>query len=117
MKALYKMNLDCGRQGNLEGIFVAEDEDVEILLKHQLEIQFGEVLGKHSDVCGYIGEDEIEKITSDENVIKIFEQYKLKSGYNPFSYPLLWNSAEELFPNNPDDRTVQEAVDLIKGAK
>ena len=117
MKSLYKMNLDCGRHGNLQGIFTAEDEDVEILIKHEIEVHFGEVLGKHSDVGGYIPREEITKITNDEKVIELFEQYQLQSGYNPFDYSLRWEEANELFPDNPDDRMVQEAVDYYKETK
>ncbi len=114
MKALYKMEVDCGRQGSLKGIFIADDKDVEILVKHKLEVHFGEVLGKHSDVCGAIDEDEIIKITDEENVIEIFEKHHLDSGYDPFGYPLSWHDAEEYFPDDPDDRIVQEAVELLK---
>jgi len=28
MKALFKMDFDCGRMGNLEGVFIADTEDV-----------------------------------------------------------------------------------------
>lgn len=28
MKTLYKYNLDCGRMGDIDGIFVADDADV-----------------------------------------------------------------------------------------
>lgn len=27
MKALFKMDFDCGRMGNLEGVFIADTED------------------------------------------------------------------------------------------
>jgi len=117
MKSLYKMNFDCGRQGSLEGIFLAEDEDVEILINNKIEIHFGEVLGKHSDIRGNLEQNEITKITDDEKVIEIFEKYNLQSGYNPFDYPLGWEHANELFPDNPDDRMVQEAVDYYKNVK
>ena len=84
MKALYKMNFDCGRQGSLEGVFVADTEDVKYLVDNKISAYFGEALGKHSQVYGPICEDEIKQITTDEKVISIFEEYDLQSGYNPF---------------------------------
>lgn len=48
MKAIYKMDCDCGRMGSLQGVFIAEKEHVTVLLKKKIEVYFGEVLGKHS---------------------------------------------------------------------
>ena len=84
MEALYKMNFDCGRQGSLEGVFVADTEDVKYLIDNMICVNFGEALGKHSEIYGPICKDEIKQITTDEKVISIFEEYDLQSGYNPF---------------------------------
>lgn len=53
-KAIFKMNLDAGRQGSLEGIFSAEKEHVKILVEQEIEVYFGEVLGKHSEIHGTV---------------------------------------------------------------
>lgn len=45
MKALFKMDFDCGRMGNLEGVFIADTEDVEYLVNNKISVYFGEVLG------------------------------------------------------------------------
>ena len=82
MKALFKMDFDCGRMGNLEGVFIADTEDVEYLVNNKISVYFGEVLGKHSEISGCVAESEIKQITTDENVIKIVEEYGLNSGYN-----------------------------------
>ena len=111
MKALYKLNFDCGRNGSLEGIFTAEKEDVEVLVEKEIPIYFGEVLGKHSEVYGTVERDEIEFITDAEEVINIFEKYKLSSGYNPFDYSVKSGFFEE------DDVTVKEAIARFKGGK
>lgn len=71
MKALFKMNFDCGRNGNLEGVFIADTEDVKYLVENNISVYFGEVLGKHSDVSGCVDESEISLITSDENILDI----------------------------------------------
>lgn len=88
MKGLYKLNVDCGRNGELDGVFVEEKDMVDILIKERLEVYFGEVLGKHSEIYGSLNEDDITFITDDAAVIEVVEKYKLTSGYNPFHYPL-----------------------------
>lgn len=86
MKALFKMEADFGRQGELEGVFVADTDDVQYLIDYKTSIYFGEVLGKHSEIYGYLSESEIKEITRDEKIIDIIEKYELESGYNPFNY-------------------------------
>lgn len=84
MKAIYKLYIDCGRMGTLEGVFVAEKEKLNNLIgKH---IYYGEVLGKHSEVYGNLEKEEVTMVTDDENVVKLFETYDLSSGINPFHY-------------------------------
>ncbi len=114
MKSIYKLTFDCERLDFLIGIFVAEDEDVKILVDNKIFVNFGEALGKHSQVHGNIEESEIIKVTDDELAINIFENYNLQSGYNPFEYPLFWEDAKKYFPDNYDDRYVYEAINLIK---
>lgn len=86
MKGLYRLNVDCGRMGELEGVFIADKLDVEILLDESLSIYWGEVLGKHSEIYGSLEEGELIFITDDIKVIDLVEAYKLETGYNPFHY-------------------------------
>jgi hypothetical protein len=110
MKALFKMDFDCGRMGNLEGVFIADTEDVEYLVNNKISVYFGEVFGKHSEISGCVAESEIKQITTDENVIKIVEEYGLNSGYNPFEYTLCTSETEDIPDNGVDwdDCTVQD---------
>lgn len=85
-KGIFKLTFDCGRSGELYGIFISEKSKVKELVESGEEVYFGEVLGKHSEVCGPIDESEIELVTDDLHVIEIFEKYDLSSGYNPFDY-------------------------------
>lgn len=116
MKALFKMDFDCGRMGNLEGVFIADTEDVEYLVNNKISVYFGEVLGKHSEISGCVAESEIKQITTDENVIKIVEEYGLNSGYNPFEYTLCTSETEDIPDNGVDwdDCTVQEYIDFMR---
>jgi len=84
MKSLFKLQADCGRQGVLNGLFIAKKSHVEKLIESKIEVYFGEVLGKHSEVFGAMDESDIEFITSEANVIEIIEKYKLCNGFNPF---------------------------------
>lgn len=88
MKALFKMNFDYGRMGSLEGLFIAEKEYIDFLVEKELEVYFGEVLGKHSEVCGRVALEEVTMVTTDEKVLQVIEQYGLENGYNPLKYPL-----------------------------
>lgn len=83
-RALFKLFVDCGRMGNLEGIFISTKTKVDSIIGKY--IYFGEVLGKHSEIYGDIERDWIEFITDDENAIEIFDKHSLSSGFNPFDY-------------------------------
>lgn len=114
MKALFKMNFDCGRMGSLEGVFIADTEDVEYLVNNKISVYFGEVLGKHSEISGPVDESEIKQITDDENVIKVVEECDLENGYNPFGYNVCYFETEGI-PDNGigwSDCTVQEYIDF-----
>lgn len=86
MKKLYKFYWDCGRQGNVEGIFIAEENEVKNAIGK--DVYFGEILGKHSDVYGTIEEGEIEEIQVSETTVKEMEEVIgiTISGYNPLDY-------------------------------
>lgn len=86
MKGLYKFEKDCGRMGKLEGLFIAEVDKVDELIESEVEVHFGEALGKHSDVSVIMSDDNLTLVTTEENVIKVIEDYNLENGYNPFNY-------------------------------
>lgn len=86
MLKLYSFYWDCGRSGNLEGLFIAEESEVDKILGK--EVYFGEVLGKHSEVSGIISELDIEVISEDQEKIEWLVSILGKdiSGYNPLNY-------------------------------
>ena len=118
MIGLYCLNASFGREGDLEGLFLADSEDVKYLIDNKVSVYFGEVLGKHSEVYGSFISDEIELITEDEKVIDIFRKYNISSGYNPFVYNVCtFDMEEEQIPQNGiewSDCTVQEYIDFMK---
>ena len=86
MKKLYSFYWDCGRCGNLEGLFIAEESEVDKILGKK--VYFGEVLGKHSEVSGIISELDIEVISEDQEKIEWLVSLLGTdiSGYNPLNY-------------------------------
>jgi len=103
-KAIFKLNVDCGRMGDLEGLFVAEKDHVEKLINDGIEVYFGEVLGKHSEICGAIEQKEITLVSDSVEAIQVIESLGLESGYNPFDYTAINVEDDE------DDLTVLEIV-------
>ena len=85
-KAIYKLDWDFGRMGSLEGVFVADSDDIKKLIDSKTEIYFGEVLGKHSEVIGVLKEKYLTKVTEEPNIIEMFQTYGFENGYNPFDY-------------------------------
>jgi hypothetical protein len=85
-KHLWKFYWDCGRMGEVEGLFVATQEDIDEVIGK--EIYFGEILGKHSEVYGTLDNEDLKKIELDQKSIEtlISELGNTWSGYNPLSY-------------------------------
>jgi len=113
-KGVYRLEFDCGRMGVLEGTFVATDKEVEILLKENIEVYFGEVLGKHSEITGGIDEGEIVLLTDNQDVVKAVEEYDLSSGTNPFYYPTyIFEVSDDVEPKQEEYDVVQDLIEEI----
>ena len=88
-KGIYRLNAEFGRMGDLTGIFIANKEHVKILIEYGIEVYWGEVLGKHSEVYGSLDESELTLVSDNPEAIKIIEELRLENGYNPFDYTAL----------------------------
>ena len=87
MKKLYEFYWDYSRYGELEGLFIAEEEDVDKLIGET--VYFGEVLGKHSEVFGSIDKEDIIIKSEDQGLIRDLQEVfsgSTLSGYNPLDY-------------------------------
>lgn len=106
------MALDFGRQGELGGVFVAEKAYINYLTSHEIEVSFGEALGKYSDIAAVIDENDIKLITDDTKVIEVVKEYNLESGYNPLDQAIGY--ATETPENGVDwnDCTVEEFIEF-----
>ncbi|TPG88130.1 hypothetical protein EEL32_10220 [Brevibacillus laterosporus] len=85
-KFLWNFYWDCGRNGDLEGLFVATDNEIQGLISKR--VYFGEVLGKHSEVYGTLEQGDFDKINLDsETVEKVAEVLGVSwSGFDPRDY-------------------------------
>lgn len=95
MRKLYRFDWDCGRMGSVDGIVVADDAEVAGAIGKQ--INFGEILGKHSEVYGTLEEKEMTVISEDQEFIdKLVDVFKAE-------------------PENPDWMDVPSASITITG--
>ena len=109
-KGIYRLHVDCGRQGELIGIFIAEKEHVRVLIESGIEVYWGEVLGKHSEVFGPIEDGELTLCSDNPEAIKIVEDLGLEIGYNPFNETAINFEHEEI---DGDDCTIGELVEQL----
>ncbi len=88
---LVAFNYDCGRGGSLSGTFVLDEYEwakLQALIKAGHEVYFGEVLGKHSEVCGPIEDFDIDVVTEDQDWLYKAKELgiNLDIGCNPLDY-------------------------------
>lgn len=87
MRKLYKFYWDCGRQGDICGLFVADEQEVNDALGKK--VYFGEVLGKFSEIYGTLEEKDLTVKTDDQEFIEKLESVigdKTISGHNPLHH-------------------------------
>lgn len=82
MKKLYKFKWDCGRMGVVDSLFIAAEEDVEKAIGAQVD--FGEILGKHSNVYGTLNQTDLTVVSDDQEFIEKLEALRiLPTGHCP----------------------------------
>lgn len=87
MKVIARFYWDCGRNGEVDGLFVTNKQA--LAAAYGKEVYFGEILGKHSEVSGTFNEGDITILTEDQDFIAKFIEIMGSgdiSGYNPLSY-------------------------------
>jgi hypothetical protein len=85
-KYLYRFYWDCGRSGELEGLFVATEEEVKDAIGR--DVYFGEVLGKHSEVYGVLEEQDLDRLDISPDAVAEVSKFLGSdwSGFNPLDY-------------------------------
>lgn len=84
MRAIYRYYLDCGRMGSVEGLFVAEMDEVEALAGKRC--YFGEILGKHSEIDDNEPRANTSLLSSQQQHVAWFEELRLATGVNPLDF-------------------------------
>ena len=85
MQKLYRFNLDCGRMGELEGVFTASTSQIENISGKFIE--FGEVLGKHSEIfIDKFDSSYLEVLSEDQEFVKKYSEIIGSAGFNPLDY-------------------------------
>lgn len=79
-RKLWNFCWEYRRGGSVDGIFKATQEEIDNAIgKH---VYFGEILGKHSEVCGNLEMDDLELISDDPLTVLNSDE----SGWNPLEY-------------------------------
>ncbi len=84
MKGIYSFHWDCGRMGEVNGLFVADSADVEKAIGR--EVYLGEVLGKHSEIYGVLDTNAVVLKSDNPAHVEMFESLDLTTGHNPLAY-------------------------------
>ena len=79
---IYRLHIDCGRSGDLTGVFSATDVQVENFIGKRFYAS--EALGKHSEVSGTFDPEEFTLVTQDPVAVEVFNKYNLDSGWTPW---------------------------------
>lgn len=85
-KLLVQFYWDCGRLGDLEGLFITTEDELKSW--YGRESYFGEVLGKHSEIDGAIDEGDFTIKSDDQEFIDKIEELlgDHLSGFYPGDY-------------------------------
>lgn len=81
---LWRFSWNVGRQGDVEGVFVASEEEIESNIGSA--VYFGEILGKHSEIYGTLDRSDLELISDDPKFVGLFQQHIGSTGHNPLEY-------------------------------
>ena len=83
---LWKFSEDYGRMGVVEGLFIATEEEVDRFLRDK-KINFGEILGKHSEVSVCFDNEHLKCLDVSESTInELFQKINSRCivGQDPF---------------------------------
>lgn len=81
---LWRFYWDCGRQGNVESVFVATRAEIDAALGSQ--VYFGEILGKHSGIHGQLDAEDLTLLSEDPVFVGLFRQHVGSTGHCPLDY-------------------------------
>lgn len=112
---LWRFTFDYGRMGSLFGLFIATEEDIAQAIGKQVD--FGEVLGKHSQVDGELEQGDFNKLDVTVEAVQEVSKHlgKTWSGYNPLEYIQVFTTCEQCQETmNEDDWYVTYRDEFLK---
>lgn len=109
MKVIVEFFWDCGRMGDLSGLFICNKEDLEKI--YGKDIYFGEVLGKHSEISGTADESDFVIKTEDQDFIQKFIEIMADGTYSMQSYSMQSDSSFTISGYNPFDYIEEEELE------
>ena len=83
-EAIYRFEVDCGRQGMIEGIFSASPEELEGI--YGFTQYFHDEVGKHSEIKVTYDETYFTTVSDDPAAVKMFNDIGAGNGINPLTY-------------------------------
>jgi len=102
MDKLYKFYWDCGSNGDLEGVFVEDEEMISKIIG--FKVYFSGVLGKHSEICDELKEEDFTVLTDNQTFIAQAIEYGLvPTGTNPMDYIDKYDLEEYLHDKRLDE--------------
>lgn len=81
---VYKFHWDCGRLGDVEGVFIARPSWVDKAIGE--EVYFGEILGKHSEIYGTLKAHNLKRLNLPPAAVGLLRDVLGEVGYNPLRY-------------------------------
>ena len=93
MKSVYRWNGYDGRDGEIKGVFVATEQEIDRAIGK--DACLGEVLGKHSEVSLEIRKKDFEILAASEEVAAFVEEYG-PFGFDPLAYVACETCGENL---------------------
>jgi hypothetical protein len=84
MNKLVKFNISCGRMGSLYGQRVYDDRDwktLRWLIDNKIDVYFGEVLGKHSEIVCCIDDGDYKIVTENQDFLNTAQSLKICLGF------------------------------------
>jgi len=86
MKKLFSYDINYGRGYGVEGLFIATQKEVDLMLGNN--IYFGEICGKHSEIDHTFKKEDLTVVNVSLESLKELEDQlgDTLSGYNPVEY-------------------------------
>jgi len=84
MRSIYRYKWSYEDKIRLEGLFIADNEELKKVMGKTVPLS--KYLPKYAGLIVKLGAKDFQPITSNESAIKVFDYFKLETGFNPLNY-------------------------------